>query len=199
MLSDQRTGDPMPIELRAVETVYQGYSTIRRATLADETGRTFTREIEDHGRAATVLPYDPRRRTVLLVRLPRAPVIWSGGPAELIETPAGMLDGEAAEDAVRREALEEAGVRLAALEHLGAPYSSAGVSSERIDLYLAPYAEADRVAAGGGLEEEREHITVVEAPIAEVWSWVAANRIEDMKTLALLYALRARHPELFAE
>jgi nudix-type nucleoside diphosphatase (YffH/AdpP family) len=198
MLSDKNMGDGMPVELRAVETVYEGYSRILRATLVDADGGAFTREIEDHGRAATVLPYDPDRKTALLVSLPRAPVIWSGGPPELIETPAGMLDGESPQDAVRREALEEAGVRLTELEHLGAPYSSAGVSSERIDLYLAPYSVADRVGDGGGLQEERENITVLEIPLSELWAMVEAGRVEDLKTLALVFALRVRWPELFA-
>jgi len=144
-----------------------------------------------------VLPYDPAARTALLVSLPRAPVIWAGGPAELLEAVAGMIDGEDAEAAARREALEEAGVRLGALERVGATYASPGVSSERTQLYLAPFTTGDRIAAGGGLAEEHEHITVVEAPLDQLWAWVEAQRIEDLKTLALILALKVRRPELF--
>jgi nudix-type nucleoside diphosphatase (YffH/AdpP family) len=187
----------MPFEIRKSETRFKGYLTIRVVTLAGDDGETVEREIEDHGRAASVLPYDPERRCVLLVRLPRAPAIWAGGPAALTEAVAGMVEDGSDEATVRREALEEAGVRLGALEPLGAPFSSPGVSTERIALFLAPYAQADRIAPGGGAEREHEHIAVIETPVAELWAQVARGEIDDLKTFALAQALRTRHPELF--
>jgi len=187
----------MPVELRKVETVYQGYSTVFVATLSGDDGASFTREIEHHGRAACVLPYDPKRRVALLVNLPRAPVIWAGGPPELLEAPAGMIQDEDPEETAVREALEETGVRLRRLEPVGSPFSSPGLSSERIDLFLAEYAAADRVAAGGGRASEHEMIDVQEAPLAQLWAWAEARRIEDLKTLTLILALRVRRPELF--
>ncbi|HSV03656.1 MAG TPA: NUDIX hydrolase [Phenylobacterium sp.] len=187
----------MPVEIRRVETVYRGYVTLMVATLAMEDGSTFTREIEDHGRAVAVLPYDPLRRCALMVRLPRAPAAWADGPPELTEAPAGMVEDETAEATARREALEEAGVRLGALEPVASPFASPGVSTERIQLFLAPYAAADRVAPGGGHAHEHEHITVVEAGLDELWRRVEADDILDMKTLVLLLALRLRRPELF--
>src|SRR5512147_2928789 len=144
----------MSVELRKVETVYQGYVTLLAATFAGPDGKTFRREIEHHGRAACVLPYDPERRTALLVNLPRAPVIWSGGPPELLEAPAGMVEDEDAEETAIREAMEECGVRLGRLEAVGSPYSCPGVSSERIDLFLAAYGAADRTGDGGGVAGE---------------------------------------------
>lgn len=187
----------MGFQITRRETRYQGYATIVAVTLAAPGGETMVREVEDHGHAACVLPYDPERRTVLLVRLPRAPVIFVGGPAASLEAPAGMVENEPPGATARREALEEAGVRLTQLEPLGAPFSSPGVSTERIALYLASYSQADRVAAGGGSQAEQEHITVVEMPLGEFWRAVDAGEIEDLKTLALAYALRCRHPELF--
>jgi nudix-type nucleoside diphosphatase (YffH/AdpP family) len=187
----------MGVELRRVETVYQGYVTLMSATFVAPDGSTFRREIEHHGRAACVLPYDPDRKTALLVNLPRAPVIWAGGPPELLEAPAGMVENEDAEETAIREAMEECGVRLSRLEPVGSPFSSPGVSSERIDLFLAPYAAADRTAAGGGVEGENEHITVEEVPLTLLWIWVEQRRIEDLKSLALILALRVRRPELF--
>jgi nudix-type nucleoside diphosphatase (YffH/AdpP family) len=187
----------MAIELRKVETVYQGYCTMMLATLADADGNTFTREIEHHGRGAAVLPYDPERRMALLVSLPRAPVIWTGGPAELVEAPAGMIHDESPEDAVRREALEETGVRLGRLEPLGSAFSSPGVCAEQVDLFLAAYSLADRQGEGGGVADENEHITVLETSLDQLWNWVEARKIADLKTLALILALKVRHPDLF--
>jgi nudix-type nucleoside diphosphatase (YffH/AdpP family) len=187
----------MTVELRKVETVYQGYLTVLAATFAGPGGEAFRREIEHHGRAACVLPYDPVRRMALLVNLPRAPVIWSGGPPELLEAPAGMVEDEDPEETAIREAMEECGVRLTRLEAVGSPYSMPGVSSERIDLFLAAYGAADRIEAGGGLAGENELITVEEVPLALLWTWVEQRRIEDLKSLALILALRVRRPELF--
>ena len=188
----------MPVRIIKVETVYEGYMTLMSATLRGEDGTTFTREIEHHGHAVAVLPYDDERRTALLISLPRAPAIWAGGPTALLEAIAGMIDGEDPEACVRREALEEAGVELGDLEAVGAPFASPGVSSERLRLYLAPYRAADRTGAGGGLPEEHEMITVHEIPLAQLWDRLEAQQIEDMKTLTLILALRVRRPELFA-
>jgi len=187
----------MTVELRRVETVYQGYVTLLAATFAGPDGKTFRREIAHHGRAACVLPYDPERKTALMVNLPRAPVIWAGGPPELLEAPAGIVENEDPEDTAVREALEECGVVLRKLEPVGSPFSTPGVSSERIDLFLAAYAAADRTAAGGGVAGENEHIVVEEVPLSLLWTWVEQRKIEDLKSLALILALRVRRPELF--
>lgn len=187
----------MSVELRTVETVYQGCVTLLAATLSGPDG-PFAREIEHHGRAACVLPYDPDRRTALLINLPRAPVIWAGGPPELLEAPAGMVEDEDPEDAALREALEECGVRLGRLDALGAPFSTPGISSERVDLFLAAYSAADRVGSGGGVDGQHEHIAVEEVPLDLLWSWVEQRRIEDLKTLTLILMLRVRRPDLFA-
>lgn len=187
----------MTVELRKVETAWQGYLTVMVATFAGPDGHPFRREIEHHGRAACVLPYDPERRTALMVNLPRAPVIWAGGPPELLEAPAGMVENEDPEDTAIREAMEEVGVALRRLEPVGSPFSMPGVSSERIDLFLAEYAQADRTGAGGGVAGEHENITVEEVPLALLWTWVEQRKIEDLKSLALILSLRVRRPELF--
>lgn len=187
----------MSVELRKVETIYQGYSTLMMATLSAPDGTLFKREIEHHGHGAAVLPYDPYRRTALLVSIPRPPVIWAGGPPELAEAPAGMIDDGDPDATARREAMEEVGVALGELEPVGTTFTSPGVSSERIHLYLAPYAARDRTGAGGGVAGEQENITVLEAPLAQLWSWVEEQRIEDLKTLTLILALRVRRPHLF--
>ena len=188
----------MVVELRRVETAYQGFLTLMVATCAGPDGETFRREIEHHGRGACVLPYDPARKVALMINLPRAPVIWAGGPPELLEAPAGMVENEDPEDTAIREALEEAGVVLRRLDAVGSPFSMPGVSSERIDLFLAEYAQADRTGPGGGVDGESEHITVEEIPLSQLWAWVEQRRIEDLKSLALILALRVRRPELFA-
>jgi len=78
------------------ERVREGYANITVLTLADDQGEEHQREVVSFGEAVCVLPFDPARRVCLVVRLPRAPLLWAGIEAELIEAPAGMIDpGEA--------------------------------------------------------------------------------------------------------
>jgi nudix-type nucleoside diphosphatase (YffH/AdpP family) len=180
------------------EVIYEGWGRYLKLKVALPEGAQVERQLDHHGDAAAVLAYDPKRRTCILARLWRIGSLFRGGPARLLEAPAGMIDpGETAEACVRREAMEEVGLRLHALEPVAQAWSSPSVSSEILHLYLAPYAAADRVGAGGGLAEEHEGIEVVELPLAELWRGVQTGEIADMKTLALAYALRLRRPDLF--
>jgi nudix-type nucleoside diphosphatase (YffH/AdpP family) len=182
----------------STRTLHEGFSTFRLAQVRLEDGAEVEREIEDHGNAVAVLPYDPERRTALLVRVLRPPALFVGADdPHLLEAPAGILEDESPEAAARREAEEEAGVRLGELEPFGAPFSTAGVSTERLHLYLAPYLARDRTGEGGGLEEEHENIKVREVPLAQLWADVEAGRQRDLKTIALCALLKARRPELF--
>jgi nudix-type nucleoside diphosphatase (YffH/AdpP family) len=161
-------------------------------------GVTVERQMDDHGSAACVLPYDAERRTAILVRLCRAGPLFKAEPPYLIEAAAGVIDpGETGEACARREALEETGLRLDALEPVARAWASPSVSTERIDLFLAPVTAGDRIAAGGGLVEEHEGIEVVELALRDLWRRTEAGEINDLKTLVLVYALHARRPELF--
>jgi nudix-type nucleoside diphosphatase (YffH/AdpP family) len=181
----------------AVETVYEGWSKLLMLRIALPDGHVLTREVEDHGAAVAVLPYDPQRRMAMLVRQFRAPVFHAAQEAELLEAPAGMLDEEDPEACARREAGEEIGLSLRHLERVGAAWTSPGVSTERMHLFLAPYSAADRVGEGGGLKEEHENISVMEMPLVELGGMLDRGELADLKTLALVQALRLRRPELF--
>jgi nudix-type nucleoside diphosphatase (YffH/AdpP family) len=155
------------------------------------------RELEEHGPAVTVLPYDPERRTAILVRQFRAPVLASAGEDSLLEAIAGLTDGEEPDDAARREALEETGVQLTALEPVALLWTMPGLSTERMHLYLAPYGREYRVGKGGGAKGEHEDITVEELALRELAAMADAGTLADMKTFALVQTLRLRKPELF--
>src|SRR5262249_14216808 len=149
------------------ETVFEGFSRLLIAKVELPDGQTIRREIEDHGRAVCVLPYDPERRTAILVRQFRAPAALVDGCEHVLEAVAGSVEDENIDACVYREAMEEAGLKLRALEHLGTAWSMPGISTEQMDLYLAAYSDSDRVGVGGGVADEHEGITVVELPLAE--------------------------------
>ena len=186
----------MADELISAEKVREGWFDIVHVRVKDATGTELDREIVAHPSGVAILPYDPARKVALVITEARPPVVYAG-EERLLEAIAGALEDGAPEDCARREALEEGGLKLTHLEHLGRIWATPATSTERVDLYLAAYAEADRVAPGGGLDEEDEHVRVKEVPLSVLWAMVEAGALRDGKTLMLVQALRIRRPDLF--
>jgi nudix-type nucleoside diphosphatase (YffH/AdpP family) len=179
------------VTVTGVEVTSDGWHVLRRTTFGyrrrDGRVESQQRETYDRGNGATILLYDPHRHTVLLTRQFRYPAYVNGHPdGMLIETAAGLLDDDAPEVAIRREAGEELGVAVGELRHVFDLFMSPGSVTERVHFYVAAYSPADRVAAGGGLAEEGEDIEVLEIPAAEALAMVADGRIVDGKTVILL-------------
>ena len=187
----------MKPEILKREIVYAGYMRVERLTLRLDGGDVVIREVESHGESAAVLPYDPDARVALIVSLLRAPPFDRAGELAVEEACAGMIEDGDPEATARREALEELGVRLDAVEFVARVWPSPGVSAERASLFLAPYAPTDRIAAGGGVASEHENITVIERPLGELAAAADAGRIDDHKLLTLVQTLRLRRPDLF--
>lgn len=189
------TGAP---DLLSLRTVHQGWGRflVARIRLAD--GAEIEREVEDHGVAVAVLPYDPERREALMVRQLRAPALVAAGAATMLEAPAGRLDSADPAACAAREALEECGVVLGSLDPVGETWAMPAVSTERIHLFLAPYRASDRTGAGGGLAHEGEQIVVEVLPLDVLADMADKGALPDMKTMLLLFALRHRRPDLFS-
>jgi nudix-type nucleoside diphosphatase (YffH/AdpP family) len=188
----------MAAEIIKTEPAYSGWCKLYVATIRLPDGQLVRREIEDHGRAVAVLPYDPVRRTAIVIRQPRAPALYVGRGDHLLEAIAGLMDpGEAAETSARRECIEEAGLRLSSVARITTAWTMPGISTERMDLFLGEYSETDRVATGGGLASESEQIEVIEMPLRDLAAAIDAATDFDMKLLALVQTLRVRRPDLF--
>jgi nudix-type nucleoside diphosphatase (YffH/AdpP family) len=184
-------------QILSTRSLYDGWTSLRLVRVRLDSGEVVNREVEDHGDAVAVLPYDPVRRMAMLIRIMRAPALVRAGRAALFECPAGLLDEADPAEAARREAEEEVGLALHDVEHVGRVWTSPGISAEQMDLYLAPYSAADRVNAGGGIASEHEAIEVTELGLDAVWAMVERGELDDIKTLTLVLTLRLRHPELF--
>lgn len=185
-------------ELLSERVVWSGWNRMLLLRLRLPDGAEVDRTVEDHGDAASVLPFDPERRVALMIRGVRPGPLHHGLPALVLESPAGLLDaGEDPAAAARRETEEEVGARLRDLVPLGAPFTSPGCSTERIHIYLAEYSAADRVGAGGGLPDEHENLEVLEMPLAELAALADRGEISNMTLLALVQSLRLKRPELF--
>jgi nudix-type nucleoside diphosphatase (YffH/AdpP family) len=187
------TAEP-PIRIRAVEVLYDDRAVLKK-THFDYRRRNGdwqpqTRLTFNAGDAAAVLPYDTGRGTVLLARQFRLAADLASGDGFLLEACAGKLDDDDPETCARREAEEELGYRLGALERLFEAFMSPGAVSERITFFLAPYSPDDRVAAGGGHMAEGEDIEVVEARFADALAMIDSGEIIDAKTIILLQQLK---------
>ena len=135
----------------------------------------FGRLVLDHPGAAAILALDEDER-VLVVEQYRHPP-----RRRFVELPAGLLDhpGEDPVDAARRELLEEGLVEAASWTHLLSTYPSPGLSSERIEIYLAR--GLTHVPDRGGFEpvHEEADMSVSWVPLAELVAGVLAGRLTD--------------------
>jgi nudix-type nucleoside diphosphatase (YffH/AdpP family) len=184
---------PANPRIRDVETrvLSDDWYVLRKATFdfrhRDGSWTRQSREAYDRGNGATILLYDPDRGTVLLTRQFRFPAYANGHPdGMLIEAPAGLLDDEDAEAAIRREAEEETGVRVGAVQRLFELFMSPGSVTERVAFFAAPYDASTRISAGGGVADEGEDLEVLELPVEDALAMVARGEICDGKTVLLL-------------
>jgi nudix-type nucleoside diphosphatase (YffH/AdpP family) len=187
----------MGTQLTRVDTVHEGWGKYLVATIQLPDGRTIRREIEDHGRAVCVLPYDPRRKTAILVCQFRAPVFLSTQEEATLEAIAGILEEADPMDAARREAMEEAGLKLGALEYVLTGWTMPGVSTERMDFYFASYNERDKITRREVLSEDSENIVVAEMNLDDLAMMADAGLLSDVKAFLLIQTLRLRRRELF--
>lgn len=147
------------------------------------------REVYDRGNGATVLLYNPGKQSVVLVRQFRVATWVNGNPdGMLIETCAGLLDNDAPEVCIRKEAIEETGYQVGEARKVFELYMSPGGVTELIHFFIAEYSEAQRANRGGGVDDE--DIEVLELPFVRALEMVASGEIQDGKAVILLQYLQ---------
>jgi nudix-type nucleoside diphosphatase (YffH/AdpP family) len=157
---------------------------------ADGVKRVLRHEVYHYKHAAALLLYDPERRIVLLVRQFRVGGYFGGAAQPMTEVCAGMLDNDAPEACVIREAYEETGVVIKSARHAFDIYTSPGGTTEKIVCFVTRFKATDRTGAGGGVDED-EHIEVLERGLDEAIAMIERGEICDAKTIALLYYAKA--------
>ncbi|WP_110958618.1 NUDIX domain-containing protein [Acidovorax sp. ST3] len=179
------------VKLLDVQVLSDNWYVLRNVTCSlrrrDGHWQTMSREAYDRGNGAALLLFDPRRSTVVLTRQFRLPAFLNGCvDGLLIETCAGLLDGDDPETCIRREAEEETGYRVRQPRKVFEAYMSPGSVTEKLHLFVAEYEPGDRIRSGGGLEGEGEDIEVIEMPLADALAGIANGTIQDGKTIMLL-------------
>ncbi|MBD3917345.1 GDP-mannose pyrophosphatase NudK [Paenibacillus sp. PR3] len=153
----------------------------------DGTWTKQTRESYDRGNGATILLYNQEKQTVILTRQFRIPTYVNGNETGLlIETCAGLLDKESAEESIRREAEEETGYKVDKIQKIGEAYMSPGSVTEMLHFFVAEYTPMMKISDGGGLEEEHENIEVLEYSFQKALEMIKTGEIKDGKTIMLL-------------
>ncbi|WP_068317009.1 NUDIX domain-containing protein [Polycladidibacter hongkongensis] len=162
---------------------------------ADGTQLITTDIIWSYGDSVAVLPYGAQRRCVLTLRQIRAaPFIRAG--ESIREACAGAIEptDTSIETAVRREAREELGCTLAALEKVGEVYINPARLCERAHLFLAPFT-ALGMAATVQQQDEVENIEVLPLSFTQLYQELQQGKMRCPRLLMLAQALFLKYPE----
>jgi len=146
-----------------------------------------TREAYDRGNGATILLYNRENKTVILTKQFRLPSFINGNESGmLIEACAGLLDKDNPEDCIKRETEEETGYQVKEVRKIFEAYMSPGSVTEILYFFVAEYSSSMKVNEGGGIEDEQEHIEVLEIKLDKAMKMIDTGEIKDGKTIMLL-------------
>ena len=167
--------------LRSV-TRYEGVVINVRLDLAElPDGSTALREVVEHPGGVAVLPLEADG-TVWCVRQFRYPFAET-----LLEIPAGRLEqGEAPEDAARRELAEETGLTADTLTPLGKQYATPGYCGEVLHVYLAR-----GLHRGEAHPDEGEFLNVEMHTLDALIDLALSDQLPDVKTAVAVLKTKA--------
>ncbi|NKB21024.1 MAG: NUDIX domain-containing protein [Alphaproteobacteria bacterium] len=189
------------VEIVEKKKLYRGHLTVNEFILRHKLfngGMTkpISREVVQRAAAVGVLPYDPIRDEVVLIRQFRAGVMVADHNPWLIESVAGLVEeGETAEDVARRESIEEAGCEISELHHICDFFASPGMLSECVTMYCGI---TDTTNAGGlhGLEQEDEDIEAIVVPWSQLCDDIDTKKHFDAKIMLGVMWLTPRREDL---
>jgi ADP-ribose pyrophosphatase len=155
-----------------------------------------SREVFERGQAGAVLPYDPRRDEVILIRQFRAGAYVAGHHPWTWEAVAGIIEkDETAESMIRREVVEEAGLTVGELLPIQNVMLTPGACSEACQIFLG---RIDTSNAGGvfGLASEGEDILVKVMSFADAYALLGRNEIDNAVGVIALQWLALHRDEV---
>ena len=188
-------------KLNQHKVLFKKYFQLEEYSLSHELYRggysnIFTREIFERGSVVALLPYDPKRRKVVLIEQFRAGAIRDEQSPWLVECVAGVVEAGEAEDQVAiRESREEAGCDIEQLHAICRYYVSPGGTSEECTLYCGII---DSTGVGGvhGLAEENEDIRVEVVDSEIAYAWLKEGKIKSSATIIALQWLQLNEARL---
>ena len=175
-------------ELLSEDTAYDGFNSIeilnfKYRKFNGGQSNVIERELFRRKSYVGVLLYDPKRQEVILIEQFRIGPMVNNEHPWLLEIVAGMVDDEENnEQAVMREAIEEANCTITKLIPIDQYYLTPGSSNETLTLYCGI---TDTSKAGGiyGLATEDEDIKVHVISFDAVISMLKNNEIKNASTI----------------
>lgn len=168
-------------ELVSTEQIYRGrVLSLRLDTVRVSDGSLALREIAEHHGAVAMLPLDDAGNVTLVKQ-------WRAAAGrDMLEIPAGTLEpDEKPEAGAPRELKEETGLIAAHWDFLVRFFSSPGILTEEMYLYLArDLTQGDRQLMGD------EEIEIVKLPLDQALARIATGEIDDAKTIVALLLTR---------
>ncbi|HHC6499668.1 TPA: ADP-ribose diphosphatase [Vibrio parahaemolyticus] len=188
------------VEIISKESVFEGFFKMvkyrfKHKLFAGGWSDVVEREMFERGHAAAMLPYDPKTDQVVIIEQIRIGALEHEHPWQL-EIVAGMIDrDESAEEVIRREAEEEAGITVGRVASVTSYYPSSGGCSEKLDVFVG---EVDASKAHGihGLDYEDEDIRVHVLSREQAYQWVKDGIFENGASVIALQWLQLNHQEL---
>lgn len=195
----KRDTDTFQFKVDEQKPLYRGFYKMDHLTVSHERfdGRTMTieRELMDRHDAVCLLLVDFKADRFVFVEQFRVGALREDNPW-LIEMVAGLIDkDEQPEEVARREAIEEAGVKVGRMEFISRYLPSPGGTSERVHLYVG---EVDSSTAAGihGLDDEGEDIRVHTPTISEAYDWLEQGKIINAASIIALQWLKLHESRL---
>lgn len=179
-------------ELAEFELHHRRFDGSRSPTVMRETFLAFD--------AALVLPYDPSTDHILLIEQLRFGPLWREDPHPWVFEPiAGLVDpGEDPADSARREAEEEAGLKLGPLEPMLRVYASPGYTTEFFHCFLGVADLSEFTASAGGLASENEDIRSHVMSFDAAMDLIRSGEINVGPLVMMIYWLAAERSRLRA-
>lgn len=200
-LASPYTFTKQDVEVISQKTLYRGFFKMTEYQFQHRLFRggwseTIKREVFERGHAGVLLPYDPVRDEIVLIEQIRIPAFETSHTPWLLEVIAGMIEeGEDAEQVVRREAVEEAGIEVKRCQPALSYLSSPGGTTERMHIFVG---EVDATTASGvhGLEGEHEDIRVLVVSREQAYQWVEEGIIDNAASVIAIQWLALHHEKL---
>ncbi len=144
------------------------------------------RELFGGAQVAAVLPYDPKKQEIVLIRQFRPGTISKGFDNYLFEVPAGIIDkGENPKTAAKRECFEETGYKIKKLKDIYSYFPAPGSSESFYHIFIGEVHSINEVRIKG-LDKENEDILVKSYKVNEVEKMLRKRKILNGLTLIAL-------------
>jgi 8-oxo-dGDP phosphatase len=184
--------EPESWPVRATRTEFEGAVIDVRVDTLDYGGQTFEREVVAHPGAVAIAAIDDRERVLVLSQYRHA------AQRRMIELPAGLLDVEGEEPllAAQRELREEGGLRAERWRELLEYVPNPGMSTERVQIFVAEGLAAAEQQDGFEAEHEEAAMSREWVTLDDLVDAVMAGSVQNGPTVVGVLALsRSREPQ----